>query len=119
MPFDLNFIDFESFLARFKHLEIESQKVIFMQIERDLRNRVITDPKQGNSKALGRGLFELRIQQDPALLVRIFWAYGGGDEIVILDGYDKKRDSSAMTQNRQILRARVKLDAFRNGDYSK
>ena len=60
------------------------------------------------SKALGDGLFEFRIS-NPEVLVRIFFAYKAGRVILLLGAYDKKRDSSARRQQKEIQTAKKRL----------
>jgi|DEB19_MinimDraft_2_1074335.scaffolds.fasta_scaffold250041_1 phage-related protein len=60
------------------------------------------------SKALGDGLFEFRIS-NPGVLVRIFFAFKAGRVILLLGAYDKKRDSSARRQQKEIETAKKRL----------
>ena len=80
-------------------------------------------------KALGKGLFELRLRQDAAqllsrmgkenpepetdkpdkILLRVFFHAYGDKIILLLAGYDKRRRSSPRHQNEEIERARKRL----------
>lgn len=114
MPFVLFYFDPEGFRANFKHYSELQIRELFTFIYREFINMDTRDLKEGNSKALGKGLFELRLQRNPDLLARVFWAYGVANQIYILDGYDKKRDSSKLTQQRHISRSRSRLDTLRS-----
>ena len=84
-------------------------------------------------KALGGGLYEFRIRwtaaeirhkveglppgdvggMAEAILLRVFFCTAGHKIILLLDGYDKGRDSSTRRQQREIARARKLLTAYR------
>lgn len=114
MPFVLFYFDIAGFRSNFKHYSEGQLRDLYAFIYGDLINLDTKDAKEGHSKPLGKGLFELRFQKNPDLLARVFWAYGRGQEIYILDGYDKKRDSSKLTQQRHISRSRSRLDTLRS-----
>jgi hypothetical protein len=84
-------------------------------------------------RQLGRGLFEFRLDEDEAtvsgkwdpgpptphrrsagtrILLRVFCHAHGDRLILLLGGYDKGRDVSRRRQQREIARARVRLDEF-------
>lgn len=58
--------------------------------------------------ALGAGLFEFRISA-PQLLIRIFFTYQARRVILLLAAYDKQRDPSEKRQQREIARARKRM----------
>lgn len=81
-------------------------------------------------KALGQGLYELRIRWtaaevahkvtglDPAevgppekILLRVFFCTAGRKIILLMSGYDKADDPSERRQNREIQRARKMITA--------
>jgi len=81
-------------------------------------------------KALGQGLYELRIRWtaaevahkitglDPAevgppekILLRVFFCTAGRKMILLMSGYDKADDPSERRQNREIQRARKMITA--------
>lgn len=83
-------------------------------------------------KALGDGLFELRIDQpehslrtifessEPsehavpaAILLRAFCTFAGQRVVIVFGGYDKRSDPSTKRQQRAIRRARKFLKAWR------
>ena len=72
--------------------------------------------KTNSAKSLGNGLYEFRFRRDPNVLVRVFFAVLHPSRIVILDGYDKKRDPSDLTQRREIKKARKLLEELRSGE---
>lgn len=119
MPFELLFFDSKKFKDAFKHFSAEQLDFVLELILIELQQKNVADIREGSSKPLGRGLFELRMQRHPDLLVRVFWAYALDQRIVILDAYDKKRDSSKLTQQRHISRSRSWLDTFRDEEYRK
>jgi putative component of toxin-antitoxin plasmid stabilization module len=59
-------------------------------------------------KPLGQGLFEFRIRSSDVLL-RLFFTYREGRVILLVGGYDKRRDPSEKRQNREIAIARKRL----------
>jgi len=83
-------------------------------------------------KALGGGLYEFRVRWTAAeirhkieglppeevggaaeaILLRVFFCTAGHKIILLLNGYDKGRDSSARRQQREIARARKLLTAY-------
>jgi hypothetical protein len=83
-------------------------------------------------KALGQGLYELRIRWTAAeiehkivgldaaevgppesILLRVYFATAGRKIILLVHGYDKAEDPGGRYQNRQIERARSMLTAHR------
>lgn len=84
-------------------------------------------------KALGDGLYELRVRWSAAeiqhkiaglpaeeigrapeaILLRVFFCTAGRRIILLLSGYDKARDASTRRQEREIARARKLLTAYR------
>lgn len=64
-------------------------------------------------RSLSQGLFELRIRKDPELLVRIFFTLIHPSRLVIVGGYNKKRDSSDLKQRREIKAARQIVDELK------
>jgi hypothetical protein len=64
------------------------------------------------SKALGRGLFELR---GPACGVRLFYVFRPGHRVVILDGYLKKRQDIP----RGVLMRKYQADLEINNESTK
>ncbi|MHB1431412.1 MAG: hypothetical protein ACYCVZ_04780 [Streptosporangiaceae bacterium] len=83
-------------------------------------------------KAPGGGLYEFRVRWSAAeirhkieglpagevggaaeaILLRVFFCTAGRKIILLLNGYDKGRDSSARRQQREIARARKLLTAY-------
>jgi putative component of toxin-antitoxin plasmid stabilization module len=84
-------------------------------------------------KALGDGLYELRVrwtaseirhkieglppedvgEAPEAILLRVFFCTAGRKIILLLSGYDKARDPSDRRQQREIAKARKLLTAYR------
>lgn len=80
-------------------------------------------------KPLGGGLYEFRVQKsldaiyadaglplptglvgtDRKVLIRVFCTFHGNKVVLLLNGYDKKKDPSEKRQNREIARARKQL----------
>lgn len=65
----------------------------------------------GFGRQLGGGLFEFRLRDDD-LLVRIFCHAFGDRLILLLGGYDKRKDPSERRQNREITLARARLEEW-------
>ena len=75
-----------------------------------------------NGRHVGRGLFEFRLDEDAAtprsarprdrILLRVFCHAYGDRVILLLGGYDKGADPSRRKQQREIARARARLDDF-------
>jgi hypothetical protein len=84
-------------------------------------------------RQLGRGLFEFRLDEDEAtllhkcsgasagprparsgdrILLRVFCHATGDRVVLLLGGYDKGSDPSPHRQQREIARARARLDEF-------
>lgn len=82
--------------------------------------------------ALGKGLYEFRVRHDAAtiesmysesgastsrapgkILLRVFVHFYGDRIILMLDGYNKGKDSSATRQNREIQQAHKVLRAWK------
>ncbi len=57
-------------------------------------------------KSLGHGLFELRIEKKPDLLVRIFFCIENNGSLLVLHAYDKKKNNKINWQRKQIVEAR-------------
>ena len=64
-------------------------------------------------RSLSNGFFELRIRKDPELLVRIFFTLIHPSRLVVVGGYNKKRDSSDLKQRREIKLARQIVDELK------
>lgn len=84
-------------------------------------------------KALGGGLYEFRVRRslksilgaaeqevaaalagiDQPVMLRVFCTFHGAKIILLLGGYDKKRDPSVKRQQREIRRARKRLKSWR------
>lgn len=83
-------------------------------------------------KHLGRGLYEFRIRRSlnavnrhaqaqslgsrgnkHPVLLRVFFVLDPDRVILLLGGYNKKKDDSALRQQKEILKARHLLDAWR------
>lgn len=81
-------------------------------------------------KALGAGLYEFRVRRSLSailssagvaevgrarrdVLVRVFCTFTGNKVVILLGGYDKRRDSSAKRQQREIAVARAALCAWK------
>lgn len=84
-------------------------------------------------KALGDGLYELRVRWSAAeirhkveglppddvgqtpekILLRVFFCTAGRKVILLMSGYDKAKDPSERRQDREIAKARTLLKAYR------
>jgi predicted XRE-type DNA-binding protein len=120
--------NFEKF---FRGLNEYHQAVLKAAIETVLE-RVGIDICSGEwGKSLGKGLYEFRVRRsldailseaglEPTamngshrqVLLRVFCTFHGDKIVLLLGGYDKKRDSSERRQNQEIKSARRTLDAW-------
>lgn len=119
---------FESFVRKLPEHE---QAVLIAAIEQVLVVEGIAICESEWGKALGKGLYEFRVrktlrrdspterdraaQRSRPVLLRVFCAFHGDRVVLLLGGYDKKRDPSAKRQTREIRAARRELVAWRSG----
>ena len=115
-----------------KSLTEYEQAVLFAAIETVLARLGPDVCETEWGKQLGRGLYEFRIRRSlnavnkhaqaqsigsrgnkHPVLLRIFFALDRDRVILLLDGYNKKKDDSALRQQKEILRARRLLNASR------
>ena len=114
--------DFERFVRKLPGYE---QAVVVAAIRHVLavEGIAICDTEWG--KPLGRGLYEFRIRRSLGtilrsaglpnavgggeVLVRVFCSFVGNKVVLLLGGYDKRRDPSDRRQQREIARARAEL----------
>lgn len=106
MPIEIDFYDFEKYAKFISNLERANQG----RVDLVLRRLRTLEPEHifasDTVKSLGQGLFELRIEKKPELLVRIFFCVDGFDRLVVLHAYDKKRNNKINWQRKQIAQAR-------------
>ena len=88
------------------------QERIALFIDTELRLRGSDSVAAGNSKALGQGLYELKVSFRPEVELRVFYTARAGREIVILSAYDKKSKDSKSWQNMQIQSAKSKMKSL-------
>ncbi len=114
--------DFERFVRKLPAYE---QAVVVAAIRHVLAVEGIGICDSEWGKPLGRGLYEFRIRRSldtilraaglpdaggrREVLVRVFCSFVGNRVILLLGGYDKKRDASDRRQQREIARARAEL----------
>jgi hypothetical protein len=101
--FYLDDVAFAKFLQRYNRVvqsQIESYLVAKFTL---LGLDVVAD---GSARALGKGLYELKVSFRPEVEIRVFFATRSNREIVVLSAYDKKSNDSKNWQNVQIQAAR-------------
>ena len=94
----------------FSELSIKQRDFVNLQSLRRLRESGLNLLGTRHAKALSGGLYELRVRRDPELLVRIFFTLIHPSRLVIVGGYNKKRDPSDLKQRREIKAARRIID---------
>lgn len=131
----VDYVEGGRFHRFFDSLDEYEQAVLVAAIEHVLE-RLGIDICQGEwGKSLGRGLYEFRVRkslrtilnafapQHPTLrstpsnrtvLLRVFCTFHGRRIVLLLGGYDKKKDPSSKRQNKEITAARKELRAWRN-----
>jgi phage-related protein len=87
-------------------LTVKDRKLAKLAILKTLTELGPDSVAVGRSKALGAGLYELKVSIPPEVLLRVFFTNLGGRVIVILSAYDKKSNDSVRWQNHQISIAR-------------
>jgi phage-related protein len=100
---------FYKLLGRFRR---PMQERIALFIDRELRLRGTDSVAAGNSRALGQGLYELKVSFRPEVELRIFYTARPGRVIVIISAYDKKSNDSKSWQNTQIQSAKSKVKSL-------
>lgn len=114
-------------------LEEYKQAVLRAAVETVLQEHGIDICSSGWGKSLGEGLYEFRVRKslksilsaanlevpdsfaapDRTVLLRVFCTFHGKRIVLLLNGYDKERDSSAKRQNREIAAARKQMKAWK------
>ena len=106
MPIEIDYLDFAKYTRFVGGLEIVNQQ----HIDQFLFSLETADARQLFSsdrvKSLGQGLFELRIEKKPDLLVRIFFCVENKGTLLVLHAYDKKKNNKINWQRKQIVEAR-------------
>lgn len=121
---------FEEF---YNGLEEYKQAVLRAAVETVLQEHGIDICSSEWGKNLGGGLYEFRVQKslksimsaanlevpdnfaapDRTVLLRVFCTFHGKRIVLLLDGYDKQRDTSAKRQQREIAAARKQMKAWK------
>lgn len=117
----------------FWSLGVYEQAVLTAAIEHVLKAHGIDICAGEWGKNLGQGLYEFRVRKsldailneaskpipeelagtDRNVLLRVFCTFYGTRVVLLLGGYDKKRDPSDKRQQREIRRARKQLGTWR------
>jgi hypothetical protein len=108
----VTFFDRDVFLKLVSRFHRPMQREISNFVYSKLRIHGLDSVALGFSKALGQGLYELKVSFRPEVELRVFFTARPGREIVVLLGYDKKRNDSKNWQNGQILLARTLLESL-------
>jgi hypothetical protein len=113
-------------------LSSQKQAAFLETIQLVLRPRGLDVVETEYGKALGGGLYELRVRWSAAeirrkieglptddvgrrpekILLRVFFCTAGRKIILLMSGYDKAKDPSERRQGREIARARKLLRAY-------
>ncbi len=106
MPIEIDYLDFAKYTRFVGGLE----RVNRQHVNQFLISLETADARQLFSsdrvKSLGQGLFELRIEKKPDLLVRIFFCVESKGSLLVLHAYDKKKNNKINWQRKQIVEAR-------------
>jgi putative component of toxin-antitoxin plasmid stabilization module len=108
----VTYLDGDAFLKLVSRFHRPMQREISNFIYSKLRIHGLDSVALGFSKALGQGLYELKVSFRPEVELRVFFTARPGREIVVLLGYDKKLNDSKNWQNGQILLARTLLESL-------
>jgi phage-related protein len=106
VPIEIDYLDFAKYTRFVGGLERVNQQ----HVDQFLMSLETADARQLFSsdrvKSLGQGLFELRIEKKPDLLVRIFFCVESKGSLLVLHAYDKKKNNKINWQRKQIVEAR-------------
>ncbi len=96
---------YKKFLADFEN---ENDDDIWISRKVDIAFETFRTPAQkpGWFLNLKMGLFELRLRRNPKVLVRLFFYIEAENVINVVWFYDKKKNASALFQQKQIKKAR-------------
>ena len=112
MPIEIDYLDFAKYTRFVGGLERVNQQHVdqfLIGLEKaDARQLFSSD----RVKSLGQGLFELRIEKKPDLLVRIFFCVENKGSLLVLHAYDKTLDRERDSQQAQIAIAQANLLAW-------
>jgi len=106
--------DFEAFV---KKLPQGHRNAIDAAIDEDLQAHGPDICNRSLGKALGGGLYEMRLRKNPNILLRVFFGVHRG-LVVIVGGYDKKSDPSEKRQAKEISDARNVFSDWRANNTS-
>ena len=106
MSWQVQFLHEKKYLKLISRFSRARQREITEKIQKLLGTYGPAVMSSGHGKALGAGLYELKLDLPPEVLLRVFFVVKGQSVIVVLSAYDKKANDSRTWQNRQILAAR-------------
>lgn len=135
-PWSVEILDEKQFDRFVKKLGPYEEVVLFAAIDHILKPLGIDICNGEWGKALGDGLYEFRVRRSLAaiysaagldeddlpsdvktpnkeVLLRVFCTFHGAKVMLILSGYDKKKDPSEKRQQREIKKARRLLKKWR------
>ena len=101
-----------AFLKSVSRFSRPTQRRISNFVDTKLRIHGLDSVALGLSKALGQGLYELKVSFRPEVELRVFYTARPGREIVILSAYDKKSNDAKSWQNMQIQSAKSKMKSL-------
>lgn len=114
MSWQVTFLNEKKYLKLISVFSRAKQREITEQIVGQLGSHGAAVISNGHGKALGGGLYELKVRSAPEVLLRIFFVVRDQQLIVVLSVYDKKANDSKTWQNKQILAARKLQNSLDN-----
>ena len=105
MTWTIEYQNLQAFYRFLKKLDENHADYVRLMVSVTLKSNGPAICETNLGKALGNGLYEMRLRRNPGLLVRIFFCVEG-NLVVILLAYDKKAHDSPTYQNEQIRKAR-------------
>jgi phage-related protein len=106
------FRDYELFLKQISSLSRTIRYQVLSFVINELQQFGPGLAREKHGRALGSGLYELKVEMRPEVLLRVFFCVKEGKVILVLSAYDKKRNDSKSWQGKQISRARKLMKAL-------
>ena len=103
---DVVFRDYELFLKQIASFSRTTSYQIVSFVINELEQFGPSLAREKHGRSLGGGLYELKVDMRPEVLLRVFFCVREGKVILVLSTYDKKKNDSKSWQGKQISKAR-------------